>query len=110
MPHTALLTCTRNNISENSPVLATDESRRQQHNRLGAIAASDNVSVETVERALCATGYLAMRSIQVEIERGIVVLWGHVPTYYQKQVAQVTAQRVPGVRGIANGIEVVISR
>ena len=36
-------------------------------------------SVEAIERALCATGYPALRSIQVELEGGIAVLWGHVP-------------------------------
>lgn len=38
------------------------------------------------------------------------MLWGRVPTYHQKQLAQATAQRVEGVCGIANGIEVVCCR
>jgi len=66
--------------------------------------------VEAVDRALCNTGYSALRGVQIEIERGIVVLWGRVPTYHQKQVAQATAQQVDGVRGVANGIEVVCRR
>jgi osmotically-inducible protein OsmY len=81
-----------------------------QRNRPAPSTALDGVSVEAVDRALRATGYPALRGIQIEIERGIVVLWGRVPNYYQKQVAQVTAQRMPGVRGIANGIEVVCGR
>lgn len=87
---------------------AADELRLQD--RRGPVAKTDGVSVEAVERALCATGYPAFRDIQIEIERGVVVLSGRVPTYHQKQVAQATAQRVEGVRGIANGIEVVCSR
>ncbi len=75
-----------------------------------AKAALESVSVAAVERALCATGYPALRGVQIEIERGIVVLWGRVPNYHQKQLAQETAQRVEGVRGIANGIEVACRR
>jgi len=63
--------------------------------------------VEAVARALSATGYLALREIQVEIDCDIAVLWGRVPNYHQKQLAQAVAQKVVGVRGIANGIEVV---
>jgi hypothetical protein len=65
---------------------------------------------EAVGRALRATGYLALRDIQVEIDRGIAMLRGRVPTYHQKQLAQAVAQKVNGVRGIANGIEVVCRR
>lgn len=70
----------------------------------------DNQTVEAIERALCASGYPALRSVQVELERGIAVLWGRVPTYYQKQLAQVTVQKLGGVRGVANGIEVICRR
>jgi len=68
---------------------------------------ADLALFEAVGRALSATGYLALRGIQVEIDRDIAVLWGRVPNYHQKQLAQAVAQKVVGVRGIANGIEVV---
>jgi osmotically-inducible protein OsmY len=71
---------------------------------------SDRDLVEAVSQALGSTGYPALRDIHVELEQGIVVLWGYVATYHQKQLAQVTAQRVDGVRGIANGIEVLCCR
>lgn len=70
----------------------------------------DRGLVDAVRCALCATGYHVLREIQIEIDRGIVLLWGRVPTYHQKQLAQATAQQVAGVRGIANGIEVVCCR
>ena len=70
----------------------------------------DRALVESIGRALSATGYPALRGVRIEIERGIVVLWGRVPTYHQKQMAQAMAQQVDGVRGIANGIEVVCCR
>lgn len=63
--------------------------------------------IEAVRRALSATGYPALRNLDVEYCRDTVVLWGRVPSYHQKQLAQVIVQRVNGVRGIANGLEVV---
>jgi osmotically-inducible protein OsmY len=63
--------------------------------------------IQAVRSALRSTGHAPLRDLDVEICRGVVVLWGRVPTYYQKQLAQVTAQQVEGVRAIANGLEVV---
>jgi hypothetical protein len=63
--------------------------------------------IDAVRTALRGTGHSHLRELEVEICRGVVVLWGRVPTYYQKQLAQVTAQQVHGVHGIANGLEVV---
>lgn len=68
---------------------------------------SEHELIEAVRSALYVAGYAPLRHLEIEICGGIVVLWGRVPTYYQKQLAQVTAQRVAGVRGIANGLEVV---
>jgi len=92
--------------SVNSPASNADELRGPQ--RMGPVAQTDfeHALVEAVGRALRATGYPELRHLQIEIERGTVMLWGRVSTYHQKQLAQATAQRVDGVRGIANGIEV----
>ena len=78
------------------------------HNAEGTIL--DRNLIETVARALRETGHPAMRSLDIEISGGVVILWGRVPSYYQKQLAQETVQRVAGVQGIANGIEVVCCR
>lgn len=66
--------------------------------------------VRAVDQALRASGHLALRHVEVEICAGVIVLWGRVPTYYLKQLAQSVAQRVEGVRSIANGLDVVCSR
>jgi len=71
---------------------------------------ADRNLVQEVARALRATGYSALRSLDIEISSGVVILWGRVPSYYQKQLAQETVQRVDGIQGIANGIEVVCCR
>jgi osmotically-inducible protein OsmY len=66
--------------------------------------------IEAIDRALRATGYPALRAIEVDACRGVVGLCGRVPSYYQKQLAQATVQRVAGVRVVDNGIEVICGR
>ncbi|MEK6555024.1 MAG: BON domain-containing protein [Bdellovibrionota bacterium] len=46
--------------------------------------------------------------IGVAVERGIVTLTGQVPTYSEKRAAEAAAQRVAGVRAVADDIEVVL--
>lgn len=71
---------------------------------------TDRELLEAVVRALRATGHPGLRDLDIEITAGIVVLWGRVSTYHQKQLAQAMAQKVEGVRGVANGVEVVCCR
>jgi osmotically-inducible protein OsmY len=70
----------------------------------------DRKLMEAVARALRTAGHSALRGLDIEISGGVVILWGRVPNYYQKQLAQEVVQRVDGVQGIANGLEVVCCR
>lgn len=45
-------------------------------------------------------------SIGVTLDKGIVTLSGHVPTFWQKTAAERTVWRVKGVKAIAQEIEV----
>ena len=62
---------------------------------------------ERVERALRATGYGALRCIEVSVCARLVILGGRVPSYYLKQVAQATALAVPGTHQLRNDLDVV---
>ena len=62
---------------------------------------------ERIERALHATGYSALRDIEVFVNARIVHLVGRVPSYYMKQTAQVTALAVPGTHQIYNDLDVI---
>jgi hypothetical protein len=66
--------------------------------------------VECVERALRATGYGALREIEVTARGCGVCLQGRVPSYYLKQVAQATTLAVPGTYPLQNALEVTRSR
>ncbi len=75
-----------------------------------AMTERDAALIEAVHQALREAGHGRWRDLEIEVSDGVVVLWGSVPTYYRKQVAQETVQRVAGVRGVANGLEVVCRR
>jgi osmotically-inducible protein OsmY len=62
---------------------------------------------ERVEHALRATGYGALREIDVTVHARLIILDGRVPSYYLKQVAQETALAVPGARHVHNDLDVI---
>jgi osmotically-inducible protein OsmY len=61
---------------------------------------------ERVERALRATGYLALRTLEITTRDHRVVLRGKVPSYHLKRIAQAVALAVPGVRQVRNDLDV----
>lgn len=71
---------------------------------------ADRMLIEAIGRALCSTGFPALREVMIEIHQGIIVLGGRVRTYYQKQVAQSIVRQVEGIRGVSNRIEVLCCR
>jgi osmotically-inducible protein OsmY len=60
-----------------------------------------------IKRALRATGYSALRTIEVVVQGRCVVLQGVVPSYHMKQMAQVVTLAVPGVQQLCNDVEVI---
>jgi osmotically-inducible protein OsmY len=75
-------------------------------NRLLAQRGEDLQLVESVARALRATGYGPLRDIEVVAHARLVILGGRVPSYYLKQVAQATALSASGVDRVRNDLEV----
>ncbi|SFJ53185.1 BON domain-containing protein [Planctomicrobium piriforme] len=49
----------------------------------------------------------AFRSLTISEESGAIIIDGHLPSYYLKQVVQTTAARVDGVLRLENRVEVV---
>ena len=61
----------------------------------------------TLARAhICAGSYHQLRHLTCEVNDGCVTLGGVLRSYWLKQVAQVVAQRIPGVHGVRNEIVV----
>lgn len=61
---------------------------------------------DAVHEALAKTGHGCLRRVVVVAERGSIALRGRVPSYYLKQLAQVTVMAVPGVEAVRNELEV----
>lgn len=62
---------------------------------------------ERIEFALHAKGYAPLRAVVVSVSARTVRLTGRVPSYYLKQMAQVTALAVPGTQHVHNGLDVI---
>ena len=74
--------------------------------RLVAQGMQDLRLAERVQRALCATGHMPLRGIEVTVQARLVILAGRVPSYHLKQVALATALAVPGAQQVRNALEV----
>ena len=61
---------------------------------------------DRVESSLANSGYAALAVIRCDVDQNRVILRGSVPSYHLKQLAQVYAQRVEGIGGIDNRLEV----
>jgi hypothetical protein len=66
--------------------------------------------VRSIESRLRRSGYLALGDVACELNDGVAILHGRVPSYYLKQVAQEIAGDAAGIRGVINQIEVAPSR
>lgn len=69
--------------------------------------ASMRRSIETIAQArLQASPYLAIRRILCLYDEGMLILRGRLPTFFQKQLAQITVADIEGVKQVVNQIEV----
>ncbi len=61
---------------------------------------------EAAKERLQNSPYLPLRKVLCECEWGVLSLRGHLPSFYQKQLAQQAVSDVKGVSQILNEIEV----
>jgi len=65
---------------------------------------------ERVGRALHASGYPPLWTIEPSVHNLRVTLRGRVPSYYMKQKAQTVVLGIPGVREVCNEVDVACAR
>ena len=81
-----------------SPECTGNETDSVRRTVLHIVQAMEDLALaERIERRLRATGYGALREIEVTIHDGNVILGGRVPSYYLKLIAQAIARSV--IRG-----------
>lgn len=74
---------------------------------LGTIAMQKLATIQNQAETVISTNpYLAQQSLQLEFERGRLVLRGVVKSFFQKQMAQEAVRHVDGVDEIENQLEV----
>ena len=61
---------------------------------------------DVVQAQLSRSPFITGRNLRVELIDDEVVLTGHVPTYYQKQMAQESLRGIDGVAQVRNELEV----
>ena len=70
---------------------------------------NDNQIHKDVTNELCWDPRVTSSHISVATKDGIVTLRGEVPNYFEKSAAEVAAQRVGGVKAVADELEVKLS-
>lgn len=66
----------------------------------------DDLLYLAAANALRLSNYGLVRKLQCEVAAGVVTLFGVVPSYFLKQVAQETVLRLDRLRGVNNLVEV----
>lgn len=67
---------------------------------------ADRDVAEAIQQMLRSSPYLSLRGIQCTYHEGVLTLYGRVPTYYLKQLAQTVVSREHGVEELVNRVEV----
>lgn len=66
----------------------------------------DDLIRRSAQRKFRESGYFVLRDVQCRVEQGIVTLFGTVPSYYMKQIAQTIILRMEGAEGVQNFVVV----
>jgi osmotically-inducible protein OsmY len=69
-------------------------------------ADEDDVIRLAVERQLHASGHSALRSVRCCVEDGVLALYGTVPSYHAKQIAQIVVMKLELALQVENRCEV----
>jgi len=97
-------------VLPSQPPSRGDKDALQANARFLAQSVEDLHLAERVERALRASGYGPLRTIDVTVHERQVTLTGRVPSYYLKQVAQQLSLAVPGAHQVRNDVNVSRAR
>lgn len=62
---------------------------------------------EVAQSRLASCPYPRIKRLKCEFNRGSLVIYGRVATFFEKQLAQEAVAHVDGVKQLVNGVEVV---
>ncbi len=55
---------------------------------------------------LCSSGYSLLQKLHCQVRDGVVTIWGRVPSFFLKQMAQEAVLKLAQVREVKNLVEV----
>ena len=61
---------------------------------------------DAASETLRSSGYPSLRRLRCDVAEAVVRVHGVLPSYYLKQMAQATLQRIDGIRNVINLVEV----
>ena len=70
-------------------------------------AEEDRVLLQRVKHCLDQRGYASLRTLEVSVERGMVVVQGRVETFYLRQIAIECIKRMSSLAQVVDRIKVV---
>ena len=85
---------------------STESKTAARHEQL---APPVNATETQIKEKLHFTQHAALCCVTYSIDGDTVVLFGRVPSYYLKQLAQVKVACVPGIERVDNRIEVAVT-
>ena len=91
-------------------VLSARGTATEQGPHVATRSPGDPCLTGAVAQALRDTGHAALAALDVQIRGATALLRGRVLSYHQKQLAQESAGRVPGIRRIINEVDVLPRR
>jgi hypothetical protein len=82
------------------------EAARLESDLLGLARKQDASTQAVALQSLRDCGYSRLRSLKCEVTDGVVGLWGQVPSFFLKQLAQTVVLKLERVRAVENWVEV----
>ncbi len=100
----AITTKNERRINSNpEPRLASNCSIHSKHNRVAPLPSSDDDGMcLLVERYLQTSNYAPVRAVRCSVFEGVVTLFGTLPSFYMKQIAQTLVCCVESVIRVDN--------
>jgi hypothetical protein len=79
----------------------------RESNRLPNNPESDADSLNLAVRDLLrSSGYRLLRTLRCQVREGVVTIWGTVPSFFLKQMAQEAVLKLDQIREVKNLVEV----
>ena len=100
------MTVAQQTIEKKAPTRRLAPARERVVPRPSTSVDEDELIRLAVERLLRSSNYYSVREVRIFVEHGVVMLFGTVFSYYQKQIVQTVVRKLELVERVENYCEV----